>query len=180
MFSNMSTEILSQERLVIVAALLVAILTMVIIWASLEYLKPKQEDDQDKDEDSDHLLEEEAPDPDIEKSDYDMVFTQHCSPAIVAESPCRAVDDSVLIANLTVDDSLATANDDDEDPCAGIDRFADRLVRPKLKDERDRLSTQLIDLISRIDETLEDRESIVVFQTSGLSSLRSSMATSIE
>ena len=180
MFDNMPTEILSRERIIIVAALIAAILTMVSIWATFEYLKPKQEDDLGKDEDSDHLLDEEAPDPEITKSDYDMVFTHDFSPAIVAESPCRAIDDSVLIANLTVDDSLATANNDDEDPIAGIDRFADRLVKPKLKGERDRLSTQLIDLISRIDETLEDRESIVVFQTSGLSSLRSSIATSIE
>ena len=52
-----------------------------------------------------------------------------------------------------------SANDEDEESCAVIDRLAARLSKPKIKEERDELSTQLVDLISRINETLETEES---------------------
>ena len=92
-----------------------------------------------------------------------MVFSQQLTPVLVDESPCRAPDDSVLIANVTVEDSLIIANNEHEESDAAIDRLATRLVKPQIKEERDELSTQLIDLISRIDKTLENNESIVVF-----------------
>lgn len=177
----MSTAILSRERLVIAVALAAVVLTMVIIWSTFQYcLKPKQENNPVEDEDSDHLLEEEAPIPELEISDYDFSFDHHRTPVIAVKTSCQADDDSVLIANATDDESDVIANNEDEENRAAIDCLADRLVRPRLQEEREELSTMLIGLINRIDDTLEDRESIVVFQTSGLSSLRSSIAASIE
>ena len=155
----MSTELLSRDRIIIAGALTAVIILIVIVWATLEYIKPKQEDSPPRDEDSDHLLNEEAPDPEKVDSDVDMVFSQQSTPVIVNESLCRAQDDSVLIANVTVGDSLMSANDEDEESCAVIDRLAARLSKPKIKEERDELSTQLVDLISRINETLETEES---------------------